>query len=574
VLEGPAGVTTAPKHLGELAMPALTAYRLRPRVNGLVVSAPDAYIDFEGKSIHTAGPIEGPGFSAKAYVTEIPPHPPRWGSFLKQGFGDEFAVPLISAAGAVLVVTVQIAKKTHFYGFAFGVSGRFLLKQGAIEAAFGVRTALNLLYPTDAADADQARLLGMDAKRHGHQTVRSRLQASRATTPEAFDLDELRDILNAATGRPMNKEKWGTRLSGGDGLSLNAPVDFDELGRLCKELHAVHARSDYRTRFPWLDHISPVSDPEVADKLDSAVIDLLIKKQGDFDLAPPEIVDWPQIDDFRYSTDRKNRHPELRLQDLLATLKMELDTLTVQRLRTIRIRALNPDGSVIHDWRAWACLTGSFQIEDRTYVLDEGQYFVVAGDFLQEVNEFIDSIQPGPPLPPFTIEDQDETAYNAKVADALDGAIMMHEQLIETPQRGSRVELCDVLTPEKQLIHVKRELGSRDLSHLLAQGFGAAEFVQQDRHFRRAIREKLESLSPGTTLGELFPEKGVTTADFEVVFAVAADWRGRKPSQALSFFGKVNLRRVARDLRSRGYRCAWTSIDGPSAAAKKAAKAT
>lgn len=542
-------------------MPPLTLYKLRSRPTNEALPSFDDFIDFEEKDLQVSGPVEGPGFTAFAYVRNIPPNPPRWKSFLKTGFGDQIHVQDTSSTAAVVLVSVDIQKHREFFALTFGIGGRFLLRQTLIDRAYGVRTALNVLYPAESLnDDDQARVLGMDTKRHGLDTIRSRRQASRATTPETFDLDELRDILNAATGKPVDDGKWGSRVTGGDALSLTVPLEFDELGRLCKSVHAAHAKKDYASRFPWLDHIQPVSNPDELDALEDYVVQLLrTGAPSELDLGPPEIVNWAEVDDFKYSTDRKSRHQELRLSDFLATLD-DVSTVDRHRMETARVRALNINEKPVHQWSAWKCLTGSFVLNETTYVLDEGGFFVVAASFLEEVNQYVDAIPEGRDLPPFPVG-ADETKYNALVAAEIDGAATLHEQLVQTAQKYSRIELCDILTPAGELIHVKRELGSRDLSHLFSQGVVSAAFLQQDLQFLERVRTKLEAAEATSHLASLFPDGGIRTSDFDVAFAVVHDWGGKSVSETLPFFSKVNLYRTCLDLGSRGFGFAWTRVE-------------
>lgn len=552
-------------------MPSLTIYKLRSRLDGQTVKGLAEYVDVAGKTVSTYGPVQGPGFEAILYVSDVPPHAPRWGTLLREGFGEDVKIPSISSAGALLLLAVDFKDGPRHFALPFGTNGRFLLRQAAPEIAFGVRTALNLIYPSGTPPESGSRLIGVDSKRHGLETVRSRLQSSRATAPETFDLDVLRDMLNAATGRPIDQERWGPRVHGGDGLSCSPDVEFNGLGKFCQDLESVHLKIDYRTRFPWFDYIKPVADPETVGELDEFVLQLL--KEGEtqeFDLAPPQIVDWEEVTEFRYTSERKRgiRHPEMRLMDLMGTLKAELEELTIRRLGSIQIRALNADGRRVHNWTAWKCLSGSFVLGDMTYVLDEGSYYVVTRSFLEEMDAFLDAIPVGPSLPDYTVDLKDEGAYNAVVAESIEGSMMLHLRFIPSPQRGSRVELCDILTPDGDLIHVKREFGSRDLNHLFSQGANSAEMLQEV-DFRGEVRPVILELDSNSGLEHLFPDEGFSPSQFNVCFAVAADWKERSLSESLPFFAKLALRRAFRDLRNRGFNVSWTMVNGPAKAVQK-----
>jgi uncharacterized protein (TIGR04141 family) len=52
----------------------------------------------------------------------------------------------------------------------------------------------------------------------------------------------------------------------------------------------------------------------------------------------------------------------------------------------------------------------------------------------------------------------------------------------------------------------------------------------------------------------------IETASFEVGFAIVHSWRGRPLSEELPFFSKINLRRTAEELQSRGFRVSCTAV--------------
>lgn len=61
----------------------------------------------------------------------------------------------------------------------------------------------------------------------------------------------------------------------------------------------------------------------------------------------------------------------------------------------------------------------------------------------------------------------------------------------------------------------------------------------------------LTELGSGNTFA--FFDNALQASDFEVSYAIIADWRSRRLPEVLPFFSKVNLRRTAEELRSRGF---------------------
>jgi uncharacterized protein (TIGR04141 family) len=171
-------------------MPNLTCYRAPARIGGREVAGFDDLVEVDDK-VEVHGPVAGRNFSAKLYVAATPPHEPSWAGFLRNGIGDELRFPRVRSASAVLVV--GISEPAHaFFALTFG-HGRYLLKDGAFERNFGLRCVLNMAYPTTGGPFDASRIRAVDTKRVGANTVKTRSQASRATTLETFEFDYARE---------------------------------------------------------------------------------------------------------------------------------------------------------------------------------------------------------------------------------------------------------------------------------------------------------------------------------------------------------------------------------------------
>lgn len=539
-------------------MPAFNCQKLHRSLEGKVVQDFDEYIDFDARPVSTYGPVTRSGFDAKLFLSVSEPREPVWAEFLLTPF-KAVSVPAAGSVAAVLIVRLQKPTPDYF-GFTFGMGGRYLLRDDAWERAYGLRTALNLIYPRGAPPtSDVARLVGIDAKRRAGETVRSRRQSNRAATFEAFDVDPLRDVVGAATGRPADPDRWGSRVTGGDALHFSLDRDFDDLGDLCRAVERAHARIDYRERFGWLDHYQPVSDPDELSSLTDRVIRSLRRGEPDgLELAPPEIVDWTRVDafQFHFDTRTKQRRPDLRLSDFLAHLRSQgaLSDLDARFLRTRRIKAVDADGVAVHNWSVWRCLFGELRAQRTTYVLDEGEFYAVADDFLQGLNRFLADLPAASTKLPAATSGMREQDYNRMAVAASAGqSILLDRELVKASTKTTSVEVCDILTRSRCLVHVKRQLGSSDLSHLFAQGSVSAELLQSDRDFCKSAQEKVERLAGNRQFSFFYP-KPIVTSEFEVVYAIVADWRGRHLADALPFFSKITLRTTIQQLKSRGFR--------------------
>ncbi len=89
-----------------------------------------------------------------------------------------------------------------------------------------------------------------------------------------------------------------------------------------------------------------------------------------------------------------------------------------------------------------------------------------------------------------------EGDYNERAA-VEQGFFLLDKKLVKCTQTTSPIELCDLLTQDKQLVHVKhRKGGSAGLSHLFSQGSVSAEVMLGDKGFRKKARTVLRRVNP------------------------------------------------------------------------------
>jgi len=139
---------------------------------------------------------------------------------------------------------------------------------GNVSPRLSSQRPINLIYPRELTEGQsRARFASVDTKRRGPERLRSRTQASHATTLEGLDRDRYRDVMDGVTGRPHDKDRWGIRMTGADALSFGAEIRFPELGQLCRHVDQAHARDDYKGRLQLLDDIQPVTDPALRQRL-------------------------------------------------------------------------------------------------------------------------------------------------------------------------------------------------------------------------------------------------------------------------------------------------------------------
>jgi uncharacterized protein (TIGR04141 family) len=553
-------------------LPAFTCYRIRSQLPSGEPSVEfDDVVELDA-DVRYFGPAQGPGFTAHLFMRRAPARVVDWAPFLQAEF-DEIRIARSVAPSALLVVEARPPgrgrRRPIVFAFPFGPAGRFMLKSNAFERGYGLRTALNLLYPRGGVAA--GRLRAIDSKRRSTTTLRSRFQVSEPSTFETFDdVNRQSDTVYRAVGIPDDTQNWGRRIGGSDSLTLSLDIGLRDIGDLCRRIELAHRQDDYRDNFEWIDYIQPVTDPLLLARLQSVVAERLRTRQIEgLSLAPPEIVDWENVADFRFHFDRRQgvarspvTHPDLRLVDYLSGLNAigQLEDLSCDKLRTRHIDVLDGSGNPVYKWQVWRCLVGELSVDDGTFILDEGDFFAVSRDYVETLNQDIGRIPISTVNLPDTTPTQVEGAYNEMAAQAVPDLLLLDRRTVRISSHTTAIEVCDLLSTNRQLIHVKRHFGSSDLSHLFSQGLVSGELLQTSPEFRAQVREKIAE-SAGLPTFDFFSTAALTPSEFEIVFAIAERWSGRAPEVALPFFSKVNLREVASNLRNRGYRVSLKQIE-------------
>ncbi len=478
---------------------------------------------------------------------------------------DEDLVLVSESNRALILVRFRYHNGDRYIAFAFG-HGRHLLDPDVIDRRFGLRAALNAIYERREGVPDSTRIRHVDAKTVAQTTMRTSRQASGDVAFEQFGIDVECDLLKAVTGEPVNHDKWGSVVHGGEPVKVRVHGGLAELGPIAKDLVKLGRKRVYQQRFDWIDHVVSVNDSVLLAKLRRKVEAVLLKGGESLALAPPERVEWDNLAEFRYSVAPDETHEVLRVEDYLGHVGDEAANLSFNAMREHRVEALNGRGDVIHEWPVTRALVGEIELGGQTYLLEEGDFYQVESQFLTTLDEFVDGVcESKVALPPSPLDDvgreQLEGDYNEIAAKASDQHLLLDKKTVSI-SRETPIEICDVLTSNRQFVHVKRHLGSSGLSHLFSQGFVSADSYLASREFRDAALTRIEEVEEERALAENEPAfRGRFTGaldavpdshNIEVVYAVIAQWNGRNLAQALPFFSKVNLRRTINDLRRLG----------------------
>ena len=463
---------------------------------------------------------------------------PRWAKFFG-GYLPPTTFGRISSAGALFA----IKHKGRVFALSFG-TGRFQLKEDCWEERFGLRVALNCIGDKTVKSIDKHTLDPL--ARH------TREQASREATASEFGLDIEQDLLRAVTGTPGDPS-YGKWITGMDTLHIAVPVTIDSLPDLLDRIYEKYLDTSYQKTFPWVDHIAEVRDSSLQNVLNGLLVERLrLGKKDNTWMAVPDVIAWDTVGGFRFpSLGRRIEYHDVHLDHFLASLHDPAD-IDVDLLKSRVVECLDQEGNPLHKWKVFQCFYCELDYNHDAYLLSGGNWYRVQRDFVNQVNSAVDQIpEYAHTLPEY--DDQSEGDYVKRVAKTDPAALAaMDGKLVVYGGGASKIEFCDILTANHDLVHIKRYGQSAALSHLFAQGLTSGELLQIDPEFRKALNAILPA---GHRLPD--PAKRPRQREYRVVFAVVSD---RPGPLVLPFFSRLNLKHAARRLEGYGFRVAKAKI--------------
>jgi uncharacterized protein (TIGR04141 family) len=439
----------------------------------------------------------------------------------------------VSSAKAVLITNVEYEGKKRFFAIPFG-AGRFFLKDCCWEERFGLITSLNIL--------EANRIRALDKRTLSTNPKMSREQISKASEAIDFQIDYERDLVQAITGQSTDP-LFGKIVTGKEALSVSTKIDITNLkSSLLHYIESYH-KTDYKSNFSWIDQIMEVKSPDIVADLNKKLFEE-IKMQSELVwLAIPEIIDWTGIKGFKYSLKKRDElHDELTLSDFINEHDFA-DDASSDDLKTFFVSAWNDEEDYSYKWNLYSCLNAEIDLRTKKYFLSSSKWYEINSDFVTQINEEFKTIQYSAlDLPDY--DHDDEGKYNVAAAQRL-GAQCLDAQNISYGGGHSKIEFCDILTKDKNLIHVKKYGGSAVLSHLFAQGLVSAQLLLMDSAFREKVKGKLQS-----GFVTLVPKKKPVPSDYTIVYAIVSAGTN---SLSIPFFSKVALKNCKRNLEGFGF---------------------
>lgn len=483
------------------------------------------------------------GFDGIFFVKNTQQKRPRWAAIVDTLVGQEVDQLTNKSSAAVLLIRID----GSILAFTFGY-GRFLLKLGFFTQDFGLRTALNTL--------NHESLRSVDLHTLEDQPIQKKSQAARGSEASVFGIDIFRDVLRAVTGSPRPGVEY-RNISGGDAIfSFGREMLVEEIPRVAREILGFYRMELYKDSFGWVDNIRRVKDNDLISELDQRLLDEIKAKNDELVITVPEIIEWDSVLGFSFTRSKRDLSPVIDTSKYLENI--DSDSVSIESVRRDRLYITDVHENVFNH-AIYSCLYFELESDSAKRVIFGGNWYEIDKSFMAGIDAVLALIETSDiEFPGVYVWSEDEKSkietegdYNERAARQLEHHLL-DKKLVKSSKTTSPIELCDLLTEARQLVHVKhRKGGSAGLSHLFAQGSVSAELLLGDRAFRKEARKVVSRVN--STARGLIPLDGLKSADYEVIFLILG-YDGADIKAELPFFSKVNLTRVYENLTQRGFR--------------------
>lgn len=460
---------------------------------------------------------------------------PDWVSIFEPVAGFDSSKIVNVSSRALFVIHVR----KRWFCFTFGYA-RHLIKESAIERNFGLIVTLNL--------ADPDAIKAIDKTNISHVALQSREQAGRDVGFEGFEFDTDIDLLKSLTAkaRVTNGEEQET-YSGRDSVTICTRIELSTFADIAQQLYRAYESTAYVDRYPWITKITQERDSAVIAELDGELISAI--NQGRITkiwLSVPEVVPWEDVEGFAFRIPPPNSkrsgptlYGDIDLEHWLEETKL---TGSVMRghLDRKKIYQCFKDGREPTTWSAYRCLNAEIDLLSKKYILNDGDWYNVDADFVQDVDGFYGRV----PRSDLTLPNygtQTEPVYLKNLGEMNSQFTVMDRKMIMIGGGRSQVEFCDLFSKSNDIVHVKQYGGSSVLSHLFSQAVVSADCFLNEPEFRAAVDKKLPM---EFKLGK--PEATPNPANYKICIAIMSKVPG---GLELPFFSKVSLKHAVRAIQ-------------------------
>ena len=440
-------------------------------------------------------------------------------------------------------------KKEYIFSLVYGY-GRTMLDDRYIVKNFGLRTAINLI--------EESNIKSLNSLNISRDYIDIQRQALSYVSHSDLQVNTNADILKSISGKAPSSSNFSS-MSGADNLRFSAKSDVS-LSELLKDVLNAYKSDSYKEKgLEWIDHIQAVRDSKIIASLDEEVINHI--KNDSLDkpvIAPNKIISYLDIEGYFISgmnsshTFKENFYDDIPAEQFWKFISDKINPENIiDKLKSSSLYYWLSDSSQKVS-SIYNCLFIEIEYENEKFFINNGDWFKIESTYYTDIKNKIDRIEKfNDPAIPSCAENWNEGEFNEKFSEsAPDRFKLFDKKNFHLPDYGhSRIEPADIITIEKQFIHVKKGGSSANLSHLFAQGVVSAQLYKNEILFINEINKLFEE-------GYFKPDD-----EIEVIYGVIDKRFTKKASEILPFFSMVNLSQHYDNLSNMGVRCRLLFIE-------------
>lgn len=441
-------------------------------------------------------------------------------------------------------------KDEHFMSLSYG-AGDSLIDSQTIVSDFGKVVASKSVEVDNVTALENTQITDIILQ-SSHQIVGLNMNGAKETLLENRS-QYIRKIIGT-----VNESNTSFRVKGSDAvLQIEKLMKINEIPEELKKQCEIYF-SD-KKQGDWVTRFSEVKIASTKDTLTDKLIDNILNGEN-FAIA------WPAElnDNANVRIEGLGSKNDYIAVDFAMAFKeyIQLKNLDVKQIKSKLHRdhlvVENDDGTYGGKILIYNALIGEVIDGSKRYELFGGKWYSISPNFYKEIQaEFseIDESQIKFPThvqqPKEKIFKDDEGFYNIKLSKRLAKSgienVLMDKNLYKPSKKiaNGSVEVADILTKNKELIHIKKGTSSHMLSHLFLQGELSSILFKEDDQYRKFVNK---SSSP-----KVFIEENENTNNITIVFGII------DRNKNVPFFSMITLVEVFKRIRRMNYKVqiAW-----------------
>ena len=444
-------------------------------------------------------------------------------------------------------------EKDYIFSLVYGY-GRTMLDDRYIVKNFGLRTAINLI--------EERNIKSLNSLNISRDFIDIQRQALSYVSHSDLQVNTNADILKSISGKAPSSSNFSS-MSGADNLRFSAKSDVI-LSELLEDVLNAYKSDSYKQKgLEWIDYVQYVKEKEIISELDGVLLNHITNKSLENPIiAPNKIVSYLDIEGYFISgmnishKIKENFYDDIPSDQFWEYLyeKIEdenIEDKIIDKLKSCSLYCWTNDSahkisSIYHS------LFIEIDHNKEKYFINNRDWFKIESAYYGYITNKIDNIAIfSNPIVPSCAENWNEGEFNEKFAASDPNRFKLFDKKnFHLPNYGhSKIEPADIITTEKQFIHVKKGGSSANLSHLFAQGVVSAQLYKNEKKFIKEINE---------TFGE-----GYFKSDdkIEVIYGIIDKRYDKKASEILPFFSMINLSQHYDVLSSMGIKCQLLFIE-------------